>query len=215
MMNIRIKARRKELKLTQLNIGNAIGVSKATVSQWESGDTSPKGGNLYKLTKILKCQADWLLLGKGEPNKQIENESTVPGPQIIPVPLISWIQAGIFCDAGQLTPLDDSTDYYPCPVKNSGPRTFALQVKGDSMTAAFPGMRSYPVGTIIFVDPDRSAMPGQRVIARLDSTSTFKQLMEDESGQQYLKPLNDRHELIKPEDGVHICGLVIGAFMPE
>ena len=212
MMNIRIKSRRKALKLTQSQVGLAISVTKATVSQWESGDTSPNGENLQNLAKCLSCSPDWLISGKDRP---IVAANTVAVPISLNAPLISWIQAGTFCDNRQLEPIDETTEYYPCPVKKAGPRTFALQVKGDSMTAAYPGMRSYPEGTIIFVDPDLIATPGQRVIARLGNNSTFKQLMEDESGLQYLKPLNERHDLIKPDDGVHVCGVVIGAFMPE
>jgi len=216
-MNIsdRIIKRMSELKLRSVDVINKTGISKGTISQWRKGTANPSGKNLILLCKVLGVDPDWLLYGTGSPTRAVDSENTISVPHVKPVPLISWIQAGAFCEAGQLAPLDESTEYYPCPVRNAGPRTYALQVKGDSMTAAFPGMRSYPEGTIIFVDPDRSAMPGQRVVARLGSACTFKQLMEDESGQQYLKPLNDRHELIKPEDGVQVCGLVIGAFMQE
>lgn len=64
MKNERIKARRKELKLTQAEISNSVGVSKVTVSQWESGDYFPRGENLYSLCRVLKCTPDWLLYGK-------------------------------------------------------------------------------------------------------------------------------------------------------
>lgn len=65
MKKDRIKERRKELKLTQTDVGKSVGVSKVTVSQWESGDTSPKGGNLLKLAKVLRVDADWIESGKG------------------------------------------------------------------------------------------------------------------------------------------------------
>ncbi len=67
MKSERVLARRKALKLTQADIAKAIGVSKVSVSQWEKGDTSPKGENLYALAKVLKCDASWLLTGQGSP----------------------------------------------------------------------------------------------------------------------------------------------------
>ncbi|SQH76964.1 HTH-type transcriptional regulator PrtR [Shewanella benthica] len=62
-LGIRSKERRKLIKLTQLELSKLVGVSSVTISQWESGDTSPNGQNLYKLAKALKCDPDWLLFG--------------------------------------------------------------------------------------------------------------------------------------------------------
>jgi phage repressor protein C with HTH and peptisase S24 domain len=64
MMNDRIKDRRKLARLTQPELAKLIGVTKATISQWESAATSPKGENLYNLAKHLQCTTDWLLFGK-------------------------------------------------------------------------------------------------------------------------------------------------------
>jgi phage repressor protein C with HTH and peptisase S24 domain len=59
----RSKERRKLIKLTQIQLSKKVGVSGVTISQWESGDTAPRGENLYKLAKALKCSTDWLLFG--------------------------------------------------------------------------------------------------------------------------------------------------------
>lgn len=71
MMNERIKQRRKELGLTQPAIAKKIGLTKATVSLWESGSTSPKGENLHALAKALSCPPEYLLYG----NKETKPES--------------------------------------------------------------------------------------------------------------------------------------------
>lgn len=63
MKNERIKQRRKSLKLTQEQIAKQVGVSKATISQWEKGDTSPNGENTLRLAKALQTSADWILYG--------------------------------------------------------------------------------------------------------------------------------------------------------
>ncbi len=67
MKSERIHERRKALGLTLLDIARSVGVSKQSVFKWEKGDVSPKGANLYALAKVLKCDADWILTGKGTP----------------------------------------------------------------------------------------------------------------------------------------------------
>tara|TARA_R110002124_G_scaffold123818_1_gene282712 strand:- start:5450 stop:6148 length:699 start_codon:yes stop_codon:yes gene_type:complete len=68
----RSKERRKIIKLTQIQLSKKVGVSGVTISQWESGDTSPKGENLYKLARALSCSPDWLLFGDV---RKLANES--------------------------------------------------------------------------------------------------------------------------------------------
>ncbi|QQX78540.1 helix-turn-helix transcriptional regulator [Shewanella sp. KX20019] len=63
MMNERIKECRKAGKFTQPAIAKTIGVTKATISLWESGSTSPKGENLHALAKALGCTPEYLLYG--------------------------------------------------------------------------------------------------------------------------------------------------------
>ena len=61
---VRIKSRRKELRLTQLDIADALGITKATVSLWENEVNTPNGRNLQMLATILKCSTSWILEGK-------------------------------------------------------------------------------------------------------------------------------------------------------
>ncbi|OBS98391.1 hypothetical protein A9259_08000 [Vibrio cyclitrophicus] len=134
--------------------------------------------------------------------------TTIP---IREVPIISWVQAGSFCSSEtQVLPADSEMIF--CPTVGASERTFALRVVGDSMTS--PYGRSYPEGTIIFVDPLKEATIGKRVVARTIKGHTFKQLAENEFGERYLKPLNPSHQPIL-EDGIEICGVVIGSYNPE
>lgn len=131
--------------------------------------------------------------------------------QVIYVPILSWVQAGTFCNSeSQVLPHD--CEMIPCPNPKASGRTFALRVVGDSMTS--PHGRSYPEGTVIFVDPDVLAEPGQRVIARTAKGHTFKQLSINEFNERYLVPLNPSHQPIM-EEGIEICGVVIGSYMKE
>ncbi|MCL2899760.1 helix-turn-helix domain-containing protein [Brenneria tiliae] len=62
----RIRARRKELKLTQRALAKLIKVSHVTVSQWETNDSEPGGKNLFALSSSLQCSPTWILYGDSD-----------------------------------------------------------------------------------------------------------------------------------------------------
>jgi Predicted transcriptional regulators len=63
-VNDRIKARRKELGLTLKQVADALNVSEATVSRYESNDIQNMGINkLEPLAQVLKCSPVYLLSG--------------------------------------------------------------------------------------------------------------------------------------------------------
>ena len=69
--------------------------------------------------------------------------------------------------------------------------TYALRVHGDSMISDTND--SFPDGSILIVEPDMEAQPGDYVIAKnAEGKTTFKQLVKDE-GEYFLRPLNPRH----------------------
>ncbi|USD22131.1 XRE family transcriptional regulator [Microbulbifer variabilis] len=145
----------------------------------------------------------------------IHHSNVSPGPRIQGrVPLISWVQAGEFCETIDLFEPGDAEDWMPCPVKHSD-RTYALRIQGDSMTSPYPGQKSYPQGTIIFVDPDKPLVNGCRVIAKLNGEATFKTYAED-MGHIYLRPINPTYSPMDVTDKeVTFCGVIIGSFSPE
>ena len=130
------------------------------------------------------------------------------------IPVISWVQAGEFCESNILA-IHDVTEWLPCPAKSSD-KAFGLRVKGDSMTSAHRGERSYPEGIVIYVDPEAPLSSGRRVIARssLSDEATFKTYMED-GGRKYLVPINSQYPTVEIKGDIHICGVIIGSFWPE
>ncbi|HGJ5856689.1 helix-turn-helix transcriptional regulator [Arsenophonus nasoniae] len=76
----RIRQARNHNKMTQESLGKRIGVSKATISQWESGTTEPNGKNLVSLAKALGVTIEWLLDGdekNAEVNAQLANAKII------------------------------------------------------------------------------------------------------------------------------------------
>src|SRR5437868_1994731 len=86
-------------------------------------------------------------------------------------------------------------------------RTFALRVRGDSMTG--DGILD---GDLIIVESRQTASNGQTVVALVDgSDATVKRFYRERRGVR-LEAANPRYKpmLIKPSDRVSIQGIVIG-----
>lgn len=214
----RFKQARLQAKLSQFDLAEKAHTSQVMISKIEKGKTvQPRKLELF--ADILGVSPEWLLYGANPPiwavdqgdevKETITNYAAISN--IKEVPIVSWVQAGKFCSAESQMPIDDF-ELIICPEKDASEKTFALRVVGDSMTN--PYGRSYPEGTIIFVDPLKTAVPGNRVIARTAKGHTFKELAMNEYGEEYLKPLNPAHQPIF-EENIEICGVVIGSYAKE
>ncbi|MBJ7536647.1 LexA family protein [Marinomonas transparens] len=201
----RIREKRKELGITQLQLSKLVGVSHVTISQWESDTTSPKGQNLYKLTQILKTQANWLISGIDSAQEESSAFPTAQ-PTIKKRPLISHLQAGTWMKSKDDRTLGDNIEWEESP-QSASESAFWLKVIGDSMTS--PVGLSICEGHLILVEPNIQAENGNLVLAKLKDSNevTFKKLVID-AGQQYLKPLNPQYSSIEIQGNCHIVGVV-------
>lgn len=62
----RVKQARAFLKMTQEAFGKVAGVSKAAVSQWENGITTPQRDALLNLYRKRNISPEWITSGRGE-----------------------------------------------------------------------------------------------------------------------------------------------------
>ncbi len=62
MSNIgaRIKEKRKEKKLTQIELGKSVSVSAQVISNWERGYSDPNHDDVARLAEVLECSTDYL-----------------------------------------------------------------------------------------------------------------------------------------------------------
>ncbi len=67
----RIKFRRKELGLTQLQIKDNTGISSGNLSEIEHGYKLPSTPALIALSSVLNCSIDWLLKGELSNNNDL------------------------------------------------------------------------------------------------------------------------------------------------
>lgn len=127
------------------------------------------------------------------------------------VPVISWVQAGMWGDVVDNFHPGEADEWAAAVNSMPSKHAFALRVVGDSMTNPLPTGRTFPEGTIIIVDPGRAAGPGDFVIAKDVQTqqATFKQLTTD-GGRWFLRPLNPAYPTIEIDDpDMRVIGRVI------
>lgn len=201
-------------------IAEACDVSRPTVSAWFNNPEKVISISRTNAEKICAAFAPhispaWLAEGIGgkelSGNVVVANHSNIePGPNLRgKVPLVSWVQAGAWCEAVRTTHVAEAERWMDCPVVHSS-QTFALRVRGDSMTAPSGAARTYPEGCFIFVDPERkNPVNGDRIVACLLHAHevTFK-VYKNEDGRQWLQPLNPSHEPIR--EPFRVLGTVLG-----
>lgn len=219
----RLKATRHEKNWSQDELAKKSGVSQGTIGNIESGARRAYG-SLPRIAEALGVRNNWLRDGDlpkydfppplatnhtaQSPSAEYNVTHTQPRGK---VPLISWVQAGDFCDAVDPHPAGKDDEWLECPMRHSK-NTYALLVRGSSMHNPM-GDRSFAEGDIIFIDPDLQPQHRSLVICRLDGSNeaTFKRLLI-EGDSKLLEALNPSwpDRIIKIEDNATICGVVIG-----
>lgn len=214
----------RDAPVGQTELAKAVGCRPQTIQHLLDPKKNAQGSRYTAaIAQYLAVSAIWLATGKGEPRpwaitpEEFAAElislspDVEPGPEIKgQVPLISWVQAGSWCETIDIFEPGTAEEWMPCPV-NHGTRTFVLRVRGPSMHNPH-GRPSFQDGDLIFVDPDREAVNGSPVVVRLDddNEATFKQLVI-EGGKRYLKALNPAwpDQIIQINSNATICGVVI------
>lgn len=200
-MGNRIESAMYKAKMNQTELASAMKVTPQAVQQWIAGTTTPKGKRLSLLATVLGVSVEFLVTGAQTLTQAEMFVNVAPGPNVYgKVPLISWVQAGHASEVVDLLHPGDGFEWIDttCQIKR---HTYALRVRGDSMSPDFPD------GSVIIVEPEFDPLPGDYVIAKNgDDEATFKQLIKD-GADYYLKPLNERYP-IKPIGHYHVIGVV-------
>lgn len=210
-MNERIRMRRLQLEMTQLQLAKAVGVSRVSVTKWEAGVTQPDGENLHVLSQVLSCSPEWLLYGKGEKDGKDDIKLRPITNTPFNVPVISSVQAGSWTDSYTASRITDVIRWCSTTV-NVSDDAFALDVRGESMTNPH-GLPSIPEGSTVIVEPHYGSveeLSGKIVVAMIDGSSeaTVKKLVID-GPNKYLMPLNPNFRPIEIDGNCRIIGRVV------
>ena len=71
----RIRACRKDKRMTQENLGKATGVTTSFISHVERGSRIPSVDTLFKIAKVLSVSVDMLLIGI---SSMMESSANIP-----------------------------------------------------------------------------------------------------------------------------------------
>ncbi|MFO0996418.1 MAG: LexA family transcriptional regulator [Alphaproteobacteria bacterium] len=153
----RIALARKEAGLSQQNVADRFGISRAAVAQWENGDTYPGTAKLEGLAEVLRVRLEWLATGRGVQRADINEFGlfTMSGHRM--VPLIDPARAAYWPTRRGELPANE----VPTEVA-AGPASFALVIDDDSMAPALA------TGDKIIVDPDVAPRSGDYVVATVE-----------------------------------------------
>ena len=159
-----LKNRRTELGLTQLDVANAVGVSEATVSRWESGDiANMKRSRIASLASVLKMSPS-IIMGWNEEHEAHVPSNIIPMPAMRKVPLVGSIACGTPILAEENL---DGTVEAPDHVRAD----FALRCKGDSMINA----RIFD-GDIVYIRQQESVEHGEIAAVLIGDEATLKRV---------------------------------------
>ena len=159
-----LKNRRTELGLTQLDVANAVGVSEATVSRWESGDiANMKRSRIASLASVLKISPS-IIMGWNEEHEIPLPSNIIPMPAMRKVPLVGSIACGTPILAEEN--LDGDVEA-PDHVRAD----FALRCKGDSMINA----RIFD-GDIVYIRQQESVEHGEIAAVLVGDEATLKRV---------------------------------------
>jgi len=163
-----IAQRREEIGMTQDELAKAVGVSKTSISRWESGDISNmRRDRIQKLAEALRVSPLSLLEeetnGLADTVSQQSNAQLLPSEYIRMIPCFESASAGFGTDAQTRV-----IDFVPLYIVNEheAVETICITVRGDSM---HPRIED---GDIVQVHKQDTAETGDIVVV-LDGDEAF------------------------------------------
>lgn len=207
-----VKAKMSELKVTQVELGERVGMSQGGIGHWLNKRREPGVDEMNRVLKALGMDFLEVALVIREP--QPDADEGMPLAQkynpYFRYPVNDWreplqVREAEPAYAGvQDKRRFELTDYH------ARGAAFWLLVTGDSMMA--PSGPSIAEGMLILVDPALEAVPGKLVIAQwADSEEAIFRKLIEEGGQRYLLPLNPTWPKALFTDACRIIGVVVQA----
>lgn len=197
-----IKRMRLDEGLTQEQLAEKLGVTRSTVTQWETGWSQPRMGAISKLASVFGVSV----------SEMVEDRSNPPKGAIFPTasprataPLLGRVHAG---SAQEPEVLEDEIEL-PHGIRTAHPNAYFLQVEGDCMD------KVYPEGCYILVDPDREPASGSIAAVAIDGCDAVMRRLLRTPSTMVLAPesTNPEHEDIvitaSDEHSVELIGTVV------
>lgn len=167
-----VKMRREELGLTMEQVAAACGVSRPTVSRWESGEIKDvRREKIIALAKALRTTPAYLL-GMTDDKLDLSDlahsgiKNIEPLPPIRKIPLIGEIACG-----EPITAEENIEGYVGAP--NEGYADFCLRCRGDSMAPMIDD------GDLVFIRQQEEVETGETAAVLIGNEATLKHVYYD------------------------------------
>ena len=220
----KLKARRKELKMTQKDIADQLGISYQAYSAWERGVKEPSKEKVQRLEQILRVPKGYFteieivrlyntLSTKGK-NQVVEyardlvqKEKT---QQVIPVSenlyeyhVYEKMSAGIGAS------VYDDRNYDTVYSNEELAHDFASWVSGDSMEP------KYRNGSVALIRETGFDYDGAVYAVVCNNQTYIKRVYREEGGLR-LVSINPKYEdiFISDDEDPRVVGIIVGNFMP-
>ena len=171
-----IKRLRTNADLTQAKLAEMVGVTRATVTQWETGWSQPRMGAIEKLAEVFGVSLAALV----SENTLPANSLPVKGMPMGRVPLVGNTHAGKACLPEELDEFPEVE--VPQFLIDRDPGSYGLEVDGDCMD------RVCPPGMVAVVQPGVAARSGDVVVATIDGADSVMRRMTVINGDLILSP---------------------------
>jgi SOS-response transcriptional repressor LexA len=194
--------------LTEEELASAVGVSVKTIANILVDELPPDPAIWETFARYFRIHADFLRSG-GPPHAEelfelTEHAHPSPLGPMRKVPLLRWDQIDQMVVREQPPCLINAKALLETDVP--GRRTFALQIRDDSMQPLFSE------GEIVFVNPDLSGEPGQYVVVEMEEGGPEGALLRQLKaigGQAFLHPLNRLYEALPVTKQQRVLGRVV------
>jgi transcriptional regulator with XRE-family HTH domain len=196
MLGQRLRQLRKEKSLTLQQVADALGVTRACVSKWETGTSSPDLNRLESLANVFGLSARDLL----------DNSPGTAAPhQVSDYPVLT-LEHG--APMAALLDRNKARRRYPSPHPLSADAFFVAL--GGYMVAHF-GLEGVPREALLLVEPQAHPHSGDLVLAHTKSLGYQVLAVRDGPTKQEYLSLGIKLAHLGPIDDATIYGVVIEA----
>lgn len=171
-----IRKFRTDADLTQAKLADLVGVTRATVTQWETGWSQPRMGAVEKLSEVLGVSMSELVDDSNI--KRVPGAITPTEPRKAYLPLLGKVHAG---DAQEPQVLDERISL-PYEVWERHRDGYFLQVESQCMS------KIYPEGSYILIDPMQRPTNGSIAVVSIDGADYVMRRLYKGSSVLVLSP---------------------------
>lgn len=201
------KSRMKALGITQEQLAEKLGVTQGAIGHWLNKRREPAMDVILEIMSALDVKS----INIGIDGRIVSDEPnlTLAPPDLHRIPVISYVQAGMWTATQEIRECDGTMAYITTDLE-LGERAFAIVIRGNSMEPEFTE------GDLVLIDPDEPLHPGDFVVAKNgEEEATFKKYRPrgvSEGGKEIfeLAPLNEDYATLRSDrQPIQIIGTMV------